>query len=569
MDTSLHESIKMVGNEQLDAIVDDVIGSMRAHDRTHNQQQKYAYQTHKKLEKYGENLHQSQRAEMVAVYQYQWTFKELFSIILSQSVFGGQHGVFFRLASWVQNSDFQNGADDMLGTRLIFDADGNFSKCMEVTDALYIVWLGNLVRNKALYRKMSVNHAYNQIMEEADVEALVRYLQHSFQLMISRLKLEVSLEFTGMPWLHMGHFTQAVMYTNGNFAQKEHADRNRIYILTLDGEYGEIQQSGIAQKFAGKCREMYPHLFTGHAHAEQAAPEAADDNESDAAGSENVDNTADEAFSDAQQAAPEAADDEGGQGQGRGGGDQGQGRGGGGQGGSRKKNNGSRKKAPKDKAGGPVRGGGRGGGGGDGSREEARKDHAGSGGGGQRGGGPDRDAGRGSRKKKPKDPYKEFKKKVENSGFKGRSGRGGGPPPGGKNDATKNEKTFPPLGDKTDDQRAAEDADRQSHAAQSAAQADAQTDKNKTTEQKDADKEREENVKEETESRKEKESPGRYKQWREQNNKGPIPPQPTKENRTEEKETLDEYNAWWDEQWKKFKTGKSPLPGIRHKTRGK
>jgi hypothetical protein len=67
MDTSLHESIKMVGNEQLDAIVHDVIGSMRAHDRTPHQQQKYAYQTHQKAQKYGENIHQSQRAEIYAV----------------------------------------------------------------------------------------------------------------------------------------------------------------------------------------------------------------------------------------------------------------------------------------------------------------------------------------------------------------------------------------------------------------------------------------------------------------------------------------------------------------------
>ena len=162
---------------------------MRAFDRTQQQQQKYAQQTHSKEEMYKGNLHRSQRAEMMAVDHHQWTFKELFSIILSQSVIRGTHALFFRLASWVQNSDLQNGADDMLGTRLIFDADGTFRKCMEVTDALYIVWLGILVRNKALYRRMSVTHTHNQIMEEADVLELVQNLQQSFEFMKSRLSL--------------------------------------------------------------------------------------------------------------------------------------------------------------------------------------------------------------------------------------------------------------------------------------------------------------------------------------------------------------------------------------------
>ena len=219
MDTSLHESIKMVGNEQLDAIVHDVIGSMAAMDRTPDQQQKYEHQTRHKSAMYGETIHPSQRAEIFAVESQQWTFKELFSIILSQAWCTGRHNGTFRLTSYVSNSELQNGADDMLHTRKLFSPSfSEEQKCMDVTDALYIVWLGRLVHDKALYHRMNVHGTHNQHIQNYDVLVLARMLSETFEDMITGVRghnglpLDVHLNvLTANPWVNKGQFGPEVM----------------------------------------------------------------------------------------------------------------------------------------------------------------------------------------------------------------------------------------------------------------------------------------------------------------------------------------------------------------------
>ena len=169
---------------------------------------------------------------------------------------------------------------------------------------------------------------------------------------------------------------------------------------------------------------------------------------------------------------------------------------------------------------------------------------------------------------------KELEKWEKSPGFKGHSGRGGGPPPGGGPSGGRGGEPAPQAAVPEDNatEYPAMPGERKTHEEvynneleNKHNQAAAQADDNKTAEQKESDnkelKDRAEKVNDETESKKEKDSPGRYRQWRADNNKGPMPAQHTKDDKT----ILREYNAWWDYQWKKFKTGKSPLPVIRHK----
>ena len=548
MDISLHESIKMVGNEQLDAIVSEIIGSMHANGRTAEYQDLYFNQTERKRQWYGDNIHRSQEAEIEAIQNRQWTFKEIFAAMLNQAFFEGPNDNYFNLWRWNSNENVQSASDDMLFARLLFSYKPYEvgTKFIDVTDALYIVWLGHIAHDYQLHSKLSIKQPPNQQIDADGVDKLLAFMSDIFSDMVYLLdNLEdIKMKFKDKNWLDGNVFNPEVFGSKSD-VQWGNPIKNDIVILELEGDYPHIDQDNINRAFS-KCMV---ETFDLVAYSEHATDEAsADDNESDAVGSENADSVGetenDDHFDEnAAASPPPPAASGGGGGQGQGRGEEGAAGPGSGRGGD-----GSRQKAPEDHAGGPVRGGGRGGGGGQG---QAR------GGGGQgqaRGGG-----GRGKRR-----------------GGGGRGGsRGGGRAPEARVPAKHgapqaavpedNAVNFPEM-DNKETREAVYNNELEKRHNQAAAQADA----NKTAEPKEhnsaADKkERAEKVKDETDKIIQRESAGRYKQWRAENRKVQQPSRVTPEKEDEEKEIRREFNAWWDKKWEQFKKFKFPLPLIKQK----